>query len=109
MNAQHSNINVDNRFVIKQFISYDTPIAQYTYDTKYDSYHIAVNEKCFKFSSSTTRQFSRWLSEETIFSASDIYDALSMELPSTPDVSDYRMIKGTISIASKNYLDRVWR
>ena len=63
MNAQHSVFDIDERFRCWQFVSYATEICQITYDYKYHIWHACFNGNPFAYSSSTSRQVSRWLRE----------------------------------------------
>lgn len=69
MNAQynyHRAYENDRYFDRYYFISYSSPICYAMYDSKYDSWHININWEKFDCSSSTSRQFNRWLSENYI-------------------------------------------
>ncbi len=69
MNAQcayHRAYEGDRYFERYFFVSYSSPICYAMYDSKYDSWHININWEKFDCSPSTSRQFSRWLSENDI-------------------------------------------
>lgn len=63
MNAQCSAFNIAERYTCWQFISYATEICQIMYDHKYNVWHACFSSNPFGYSSSTSRQVSRWLRE----------------------------------------------
>ena len=78
MNAQYQYGRFDNEYHAGHyqerfdFISYDTPICHALYDSFNHHWNICVNRAYFDCSSSTSRQFNRWLRENYI--PTDLYE-----------------------------------
>ena len=100
------------RFEVWQFVSYNTEIMQVVYDTKYDSWTVAINERIYDYSPTTSRQINRWIREHSYefpFTPYDIDMALQECHGITPDVATVTNDNVTYDIRSYDSLMNVWR
>lgn len=115
MNAQTSTFVLDDngstRFLVMQFVSYDTNIMQVIYDYKYDTVTVYCNDNPFGWSCSTSRQLSRWLYESYMipFDSGLLRMAYEKAHSVTPDLSRYECHNMTFEFRSSDTFGRVWR
>lgn len=116
MNAQTSTFgltdNGETRFLVMQFVSYETDIIQVIYDYKYNEYRVYCNGNPFNWSCSTSRQLSRWLYESPMvpFDAGQLKSAYNNCHSITPDLSIYRYYNIEYNFFNDSYaFERNWR
>lgn len=115
MNAQARTFGIDEngsrRWLVMQFVSYDTNICQIVYDYKYDSVQVYCNDDPFNWSCTTSRQLSRWLYESYMinFDSSTLRMAYRNAHSVTPDVSLYRYYNTTFEFRSSDTFNTIWR
>lgn len=92
------------RWRVLDFVSYETHLAEITFDKKYCTCNIKLHLRSpYSYSYSTTRQFNRFLNEYDIpCTRADIERAYSECMPVTPDVAYYR-VNDFVTITIKNY------
>lgn len=116
MNAQTSTFGLDDngstRFLVMQFVSYDTNIMQVIYDYKYNTVTVYCNDNPFNWSCSTSRQLSRWLYESYMipFDAGILRKAYNNCHNITPNVAVYRDHNIEFNFYEDSYsFNSIWR
>ena len=114
MNAQCAEFNIDDRLKCWQFVSYNTNICQVIFDSKFYDWYVMFNDNPFGYSSSTTRQVSRWIRENRFpFTGNDVRIAYSNCRGVTPNVAEYDTIRETenvyMNFVSPDVINRNWR
>ena len=115
-NAQEKKLVINDekgaRFIVWQFISYNTRIAQVMRDLEHNCYIVYLHGNPYDYSRTTNKQFNRWLREKyfshliTPMIVNRAYDECNAI---TPNVSVYMYGNIRIEFRSTDEFDRVWR
>lgn len=104
--------NSPNRYELLQLQSYNARVLQAIYDNKYDSWHIALNDKYYMYSPTTIQHIYKFIKrfDIPITSLAEIRDKC---IPVTPDVSVYYITDRDsdikVSVYSDSAFNRIWR